>query len=69
MTDLSQPPLPRTTAAHPIPDRHGANLYSADADLQALLPLYLPADLLAYLQPHLQRLGGLAGGQRGSPCV
>ena len=62
MTVLSQPPLPRTTAAHPIPDRHGANLYSADADLQALLPLYLPADLLAHLQPHLQRLGGLAGG-------
>ena len=47
---------------HPIPDRHGTNLYDDDTELQALLPLYLPADLLAHLQPHLQRLGGLAGG-------
>ena len=47
---------------HPIPDRHGTNLYDDDAELQALLPLYLPADLLAHLQPHLRRLGGLAGG-------
>ena len=47
---------------HPIPDRHGTNLYDDDAELQALLPLYLPADLLAHLQPHLQRLGGQAGG-------
>ena len=46
----------------PIPDRHGANLYDDDVEMQALLPLYLPADLLAHLQPHLRRLGGLAGG-------
>ncbi|MCA0241001.1 MAG: acyl-CoA dehydrogenase family protein [Proteobacteria bacterium] len=50
------------TAEHPIPDARGTNLYAADAELQALLPLYLPADLLAHLQPHLQRLGALAGG-------
>ncbi len=48
---------------HPIPDRHGTNLYDDDAEMQALLPLYLPADLLAHLQPHLQRLGSLAGGE------
>ena len=47
---------------HAIPDRHGSNLYDDDTQLQALLPLYLPADLLAHLQPHLRRLGGLAGG-------
>ena len=51
-----------STQPHPIPDRHGSNLYDDDTALQALLPLYLPADLLAHLQPHLRRLGGLAGG-------
>ena len=54
---------PMTAQPHPIPDRHGSNLYADDTALQALLPLYLPADLLAHLQPHLQRLGGLAGGE------
>ena len=52
------PPSP----PHAIPDRHGVNLFDDDAELQALLPLYLPADLHAHLLPHLQRLGGLAGG-------
>ena len=47
---------------HPVPDQHGANLFSADPVLASLLPLYLPADLLTHLLPHLQRLGGLAGG-------
>ena len=47
---------------HPVPDAHGRNLYSHDRTLQALLPLYLPADLCAHLQPHLSTLGGLAGG-------
>ena len=47
--------------AHPVPDAHGQNLYDADPVLARLLPLYLPADLLAHLQPTLHRLGGLAG--------
>ncbi len=47
---------------HPVPDRHGSNLYSDDAEFNALLSLYLPADLHAHLQPHLHRLGALAGG-------
>ena len=51
-----------TPAPHPIPDAHGANLYANDAELRALLPLYLPADLCAHLQAPLQRLGALAGG-------
>jgi len=49
-------------AAHPIPDRHGQNLYTTDTELHGLLALYLPADLLRHLQPHLERLGALAGG-------
>ncbi len=47
---------------HPVPDRHGSNLFSDDAEFNALLSLYLPADLHAHLQPHLHRLGALAGG-------
>lgn len=49
--------------AHPVPDRHGANFYTTDAELQSLLKLYLPADLLAHLQPYLRRMGELAGGR------
>ena len=47
---------------HPVPDAHGTNLFEADTELQALLPLYLGADLHAHLLPHLKHLGGLAGG-------
>ncbi|WP_417282843.1 acyl-CoA dehydrogenase family protein [Comamonas sp.] len=49
--------------SHPVPDRHGANFYAGDAELQALLKLYLPADLLAHLQPYFQHMGELAGGR------
>ena len=48
--------------AHPIPDRHGQNLFTTDAELHALLALYLPDDLRQHMQPHFERLGGLAGG-------
>ncbi len=54
--------LAPTTTTHPIPDQHGVNLFDSDTELQALLPLYLPRPLLDHLLPHLQRLGGLAGG-------
>ena len=53
---------PCAQPAHPVPDRHGANLYDTDPDLQRLLAIYLPAGLMAHLTPHLHRLGGLAGG-------
>ena len=49
--------------AHPVPDRHGANFYATDAELQSLLKLYLPADLLAHLQPYFHHMGELAGGR------
>ena len=51
-----------TAQIHPVPDQHGTNLYSTDPDLGALLRLYLPAALLQHLLPHLQQMGGLAGG-------
>jgi acyl-CoA dehydrogenase len=54
-------PMPEITP-HPVPDAHGRNLYDTDPDLARLLPLYLPPALCAHLQPHLRRLGGLAGG-------
>ncbi|MGO4578393.1 acyl-CoA dehydrogenase family protein [Cupriavidus sp. 2TAF22] len=53
---------PAATPAHPVPDQQGVNLFTSDPDLRALLPLYLPADLFAHLLPHLERLGGMAGG-------
>jgi len=56
------PSAPAAPPTHPVPDAHGANLYADDTELQALLPLYLPADLCAHLQAPLQRLGALAGG-------
>jgi len=46
-----------------VPDSHGLNLYRADPWLRPLLGLYLPADLLAHLEPHLDRMGQLAGGR------
>jgi acyl-CoA dehydrogenase len=47
---------------HPIPDRAGVNAWLEDEEGQSLLPLYLTPELLAHLQPHLRRLGELAGG-------
>ncbi len=46
-----------------VPDQHGANLYTTDPDLKAVLSLYLPQDLWQHLQPHLETLGALAGGE------
>jgi acyl-CoA dehydrogenase len=57
-TPSADPLLP-----HPIPDRAGTNAFLEDVELQSLLPLYLPADLLAHLKPHLTRLGERAGGE------
>ncbi len=50
------------TGAAAIPDSRGLNLFRADPDLRRVASVYLPADLLAHLDPHLDRLGGLAGG-------
>jgi alkylation response protein AidB-like acyl-CoA dehydrogenase len=50
-------------AADHVPDNIGANLFHADPGFDAILPLYLPADLMAHLRPHLERLGAMAGGR------
>ena len=47
----------------PVPDSSGLNLYRADPALARLVSLYLPHDLANHLQPHLDRLGALAGGR------
>lgn len=54
---------PAIALQHPVPDQAGVNLYSTDPMLEQLLGIYLPADLLAHLKPHLHRLGALAGGE------
>jgi len=50
------------TGADAIPDSRGLNLLRADPALLKLAALYLPADLLDHLRPHLDALGALAGG-------
>jgi acyl-CoA dehydrogenase len=45
------------------PDTTGLNFYRADPSLGDLLRLYLPAELFAHIDPHLDRLGALAGGR------
>ncbi|MEI6160281.1 MAG: acyl-CoA dehydrogenase family protein [Roseococcus sp.] len=46
-----------------VPDAAGQNLWRADPTFARLLPLYIPADLLAVMLPQLDRLGALAGGE------
>ncbi len=48
---------------HVAPDCSGLNFFDLDRSLRDLLPLYLDADLLAHLTPHLHRLGAIAGGR------
>ena len=48
---------------HPVPDRTGTNAYTDDPEFARLLPVYLPPELVTHLQPHLHRLGELAGGE------
>jgi len=55
--------LTATGHEHPVPDRAGANAYTDDTEFAQLLPLYLSPELVAHLQPHLNRLGELAGGE------
>jgi len=46
-----------------VPDSRGLNLFRADPALAGLAALYLPSDLYRQLEPHLDRLGALAGGR------
>ena len=57
-------PAPVAAAgADAIPDARGLNLYRADPMAEPLFRLYLPEPVFAHLQPHFERLGGLAGGR------
>jgi alkylation response protein AidB-like acyl-CoA dehydrogenase len=44
------------------PDTSGMNFYRADPALSDLLRIHLPDSLFTHIEPHLERLGGLAGG-------
>lgn len=44
------------------PDTSGMNFYRADPALADLLRIHLPETLFRHIAPHLDRLGGLAGG-------
>ena len=59
MYDSPSPP----TGAQAVPDSRGINLWRADPDLKRLARLYLDDGLATHLEPHLERLGGLAGGE------
>jgi alkylation response protein AidB-like acyl-CoA dehydrogenase len=56
---LDRPIAPTGSAA--VPDSRGLNLLAADPALLRVASLYAPADLLAHLAPHLDRLGRMAG--------
>ncbi|MBN9277031.1 MAG: acyl-CoA dehydrogenase family protein, partial [Hyphomicrobium sp.] len=43
------------------PDTTGLNFFRADPSLMDLLRIHLPQDMLAHIEPHLDRLGALAG--------
>jgi acyl-CoA dehydrogenase len=53
----------KTGSDHVAPDCRGMNFYRADDAFRGLLDLYMEAALRAHLEPHLDRLGGLAGGR------
>src|SRR5580704_2191476 len=44
------------------PDTSGMNFYRADPALTDLLRIHLPDNLFRHIEPHLDRLGALAGG-------
>src|SRR5258708_7886373 len=54
----------QNAAANPIaPDTSGMNFFRADPALTDLLRIHLPDALFRHIEPHLDRLGGLAGGR------
>ena len=65
MHQLNQPSDVTTSADQPgvlAPDTSGMNFYRADPALTDLLRIHLPDALFRHIEPHLDRLGGLAGG-------
>src|SRR5258707_1319264 len=65
MHQLNKPTDVTTPADQPgllAPDTSGMNFYRADPALTDLLRIHLPDALFRHIEPHLDRLGGLAGG-------
>jgi alkylation response protein AidB-like acyl-CoA dehydrogenase len=65
MHQLSKHDHAATRADQPgliAPDTSGMNFYRADPALADLLRIHLSDDLFRHIEPHLDRLGGLAGG-------
>jgi acyl-CoA dehydrogenase len=65
MHQLSKPSDVTTPADQPgllAPDTSGMNFYRADPALTDLLQIHLPDALFRHIEPHLDRLGALAGG-------
>src|SRR3954451_25387541 len=64
--DKPAPAQAKRVAAAPsgllAPDTTGMNFYRADQALTDLLRIHLPDTLFRHLEPHLDRLGELAGG-------
>ncbi len=58
-----KPAEPVAQGAAALPDSRGLNLFQADPGFASLLALYLEPELHRHLLPHLERLGGLAGGE------
>src|SRR5258705_3178040 len=66
MHQLNKPGDVTTPADQPgllAPDTSGMNFYRADPALTDLLRIHLPDALFRHIEPHLDRLGGLAGGR------
>src|SRR6266550_1437817 len=65
MHQLNKPSDITTPADQPgllAPDTTGMNFYRADPALTDLLRIHLPDALFRHIEPHLDSLGGLAGG-------
>ena len=60
---MTQPTAVSAGTASALPDTRGQNLYAADPALAALLKLSVPPEVFACAEPHLARLGALAGGR------
>ncbi len=61
--DTHNPVTDGTGDDWPVPDAHGRNFWTLDAAFERLLPLYCDEAVRGRLQPRLERLGGLVGGQ------
>ena len=62
-SEVTTPAVTAPTMGEAIPDTRGSNFYQTDPALAAILKLCIAPELFAHLEPHLDRLGALAGGK------